>query len=346
MKRNYRYGRALGTAASLIGSARRTYKSYSKGYKRRKVSPAYRKSTSRSFTKTRTKSKPQYAQRAGTSTWRSFSGWKKPMPKAVALLKKTIAPHYFTAAAQNTATTLLSGQFDYGINTCPMNLYTPYDIINYNTQDVVSGPEAKTVLEYGQLQLMGTNITNANAFIDLYTLVARRDDTTSNPIARYLRGMANLGYVAADTTEWGRKFTQVPDFNAYYKVLKVTKIILGPGESFQHYLKVTPNKIMNTAYLYGDGNDILGANVGAVRGLTTWLLPMVYGAPYEDISGPGFVSTTACRVAMTYNVKYKNYTPEKNDMILQTGVRLVKSSAAEPIENVRTAAEVAYAVAN
>lgn len=348
MKRNWRtYARAALGAAAAIGSSRNSYGTYrSSSSKRRKIGTAYRKAASRTRTKTRTKSKPQYARRTGTGTWRSFSGWKKPMSKAVAILKKTIAPHYFTAAAQNTVTTALSGQIDWGDQTCPMNLYTPYDIVNYNMQDVAVGPEGKTALEYGQLHLTGTNISNANAFLDIYTIVARRDDTYSNPIARYLRGMANLGYVIGDAVEWGRKFTQVPDFNAYYKIIKVTKLALGPGESFQHYLKVTPNRVINTAYLYGDGNDIIPGNVGAVKGLTTWLLPIAYGAPYEDISGPGFTSTSRCRIAMNYSVNYKNYCPEKNDMILQSGSRLVKSSAAEPIENVRTAAEVAYAVAN
>lgn len=327
-------------ASTIASGARKAYGVYNK-YKRRRVLKG--RGNASKVSKSNTLKPPSYARKTGTSSWRTFSGWKKAQPSNLRVLTKNGAPRYFEATAQNTCSTLLSGQQDWGQVDCPMNLYTPYDIVNYQGL-AANAYQSKIVLISGQIQLMGTNNTNANCFVDLYTLVAKRDDTLYNPIGRYITGITNMGLGTA--ANWGMKLTQCPEFNAYYKIIKLSKIALAPGETFQHNLKVTCNRVQNTAYLWGDGNDVIPPNTGAVKGLTTWLLPVAYGAPYEDIVPTPLVSTTQCRVVMTYSVRYKAYNVEQNDTFMQQGVQITKTAAGEQIEVEASGLSAAYGVAN
>ena len=142
-------------------------------------------------------------------------------------------------------------------------------------------------------ELMLSNATNSNVKVQIYDIIARRDisATTGNylPDLAIQDSLADEGIVTKEQV--GVLPFSCKIFTQYFKICKVTHLIMAEGQTHVHRIKFTPNKVVNKEL------DIISS--ANLKGLTLYQLIICHGTP----SDPNSNAVTTCNGKIEYVVK-------------------------------------------
>lgn len=255
--------------------ARRSFKRKRTSTTKRKPTKRVKRSTrKRSATKRSIFSKPR---KVGTSAWISHGGTiragKKPF---IHKLTKILADKTYLENVGSSINALVGKQV-------PVLLSEEYSENDIASQ--LAGAAYRTILRSCVSRTLLTNATNETMFITLYDYVARRDSNVAKTIVDYWKDNKATSAATTDVNIIGTSPFNSDLLTTFHKILKVTKIYLGAGESCEHIKSFRPNRLY-------DGS-LQGYTIGAgqtFKGLTCGTLAVVHGQPVGD-SGTSNVTT-------------------------------------------------------
>lgn len=268
-----------------------------------KSSSSSKSSKSSNSKKSVLKGKPR---KVGTNHWLTvFNAKPGKMPKWLKYgCKMTEKSNYNITSAFQILNTPGTQAFD-GLSA---NVYSPYDIANFITPGVQSKNEPIVLLNC-KAKLFGTNQTNANQFIDIYELKARHDvygniggiGNGDNP--DIIMRTTQFEDTANDCFQIGFTPFEKRTLTEAFKIQNVTRYNLSSGESFEHMFTQTPNLKFDVSAR----NTIVQAtsvNHGMFEKLTTYIMIIQWGAPYNDVTTKTQVSTGGGTVDYVFTKKY------------------------------------------
>nr|WAE42155.1 MAG: capsid protein [Cressdnaviricota sp.] len=219
-------------------------------------------------------------RRTGTGHWLSY-GKGVHSNKRVGFLKKlekVISPQHYiynkTYQLTSGAGTQTAGIVGYA--------YDGYDVTNYN---FVSGA-SKVILKSYNYTVRITNQCNAPMFIDLYDIIARRDMNTQSSGSATANCNPSFTWSATEQPYYyGSTPFESQEFCSLWKVLRVTRLNLSLGETAEHVVKGTPQRVWNHAIESGiDDTGTLPNQIAlsqCLRKLSTYTMAVVSGCPTD-----------------------------------------------------------------
>lgn len=218
----------------------------------------------------------------GTGHWLTTTKTSKKMPSWLNIkLKGTNSG--FVNINQATQGVSVIGQQAI-VSGTRWNMWTPFDI---TTSIAALGTNLnQTVLINCQIKLFGTNQSNAVQFLEFYEVVNKRDvmqasTKVNTPMVAW--STASSLQQGVNSTNPGSTPFEFQSFTTFYKVLKITRYNLNPGETFEHIWSDTENKVMHPQTILEwnvDANSTEG--LGGIKGVTKWLFGVQWSAPYND----------------------------------------------------------------
>jgi hypothetical protein len=300
------------SAVALAGNAFSGFRRWSGVSKKRQKKPsslaikAARKTRTRgrggqSYTKTKKGSMFQSAKPGVGGTFSSYvenhrarkgSGWNNKM------LGKSVQS--LSGALRLTGANGVQGIVN-SMQTCSNSQLTTMAV-------QAGGTGARDSFKYFLKRVSGfsiyTNQSNANCNLKLYDVVSRKDcpssGTYSDPAAAWYNGMGDTvttGSTSSVTSNnLGCTPFQSPEFCAYYKIKKVTSVILSAGQSHHHYVKRNLNAIIHDESLNTGSN---------LKNLTHFTMAVAFGYPENDLVTPSIVTTAAAAVDCVSQLRYE-----------------------------------------
>lgn len=191
--------------------------------------------------------------------------------------------------------------------------------IQNNVEGSQTGPYRtfRYLVEQATHDFRMTNQDNGNVEIHIWDLAVKRDTNTA-PVAAFVNGLNDMisggGSLTQTTLPPGVFPQQSALFNAYYKVMKHSRIILGQGQSHSHYVKMRPKRMFNSELLT-EGNISL-------KGFTVHTLIQVIGMPQNDSTTKTQVSLggAAVDIAVTKTIKYRWSDDDKNNAVFNLSI--------------------------
>jgi len=156
---------------------------------------------------------------------------------------------------------------------------------------------------------MLTNMSTIPVVMYLYYVTPKRDSlvfcdtlwgnacaTEGMTVANHVSpgaGVYNAGATWGSTlnTDWHNKPDYYKNWNTFFRIMKVKKVVLAAGATQELVIRVAVNKLVNREQLTNSVND-------NVRGLTVDCLATIYGAAVEDVTAGANIATIgAAKVA-------------------------------------------------
>lgn len=237
-------------------------------------------------------------------TFSKFFYGKRKIPKGYRSIIKGLAKNYqtYNGTARYTAAV--------GVQDIqnPLSMFGQADVQALLTNFAVSYKDSRALLMSCSAELMITNQDVGNARITLYDVVCRRDcnyTNNSSPSNAWLHSYADQG--ATNTVYIGATPFSAELFTQFYKVVKITHIVLGQGQCHTHRVHYAPNKVIDGEYVQYDGYGF--------KGLTCFTMLVDHGMPYNDSTTKTSVSTgnTALDVVWRKQYKYTYLTDNSNN---------------------------------
>lgn len=171
-----------------------------------------------------------------------------------------------------------------------------------------------TSAEYNSLYLKNvrsewtwTNQAPTTVECDLYIVQRRASEdgtwTTAMPLTDWLNGLtASAADLAAGTVDYyGAKPTASKEFNMKWRIVKVVKVVLEPGQEHKHVYNFSPKRVIDTGYLRTYDQGIKGIYTPAF---------MVCRGPVADTlheKGVGLISTAQVKIVGIQRMSYTAY---------------------------------------
>lgn len=240
----------------------------------------------------------------GTSAWRSkggslFSKKQKPFLKK---LEKLLADRIYLENIGFQSALSIGKQTVTELS----NEYHQQDI-----NSIVIGNSHKVLLKTCQTKIIITNNVNVTVFITLYDWVARRDMNVAKTPIDYWKDSPASSAATTDVTVFGTSPFDSDLFTSFFKILKVTHIYLGAGESVEHVKYHSPNRNWDAAiHTYAVG----GATGGQMfKGLSCGTFMVSHGQPAGDDADTDVTLIGATTDALFHVIAKKyTYTPIEN----------------------------------
>lgn len=240
--------------------------------------------------------------KTGTGHWLTTSRTGKvgKLSKWTTGLAKGQLPYHYTVNSAGYLTSVVGQQIPMWVGASGglthTQMWSPADIYAMGNA-VTNGLVQRLMLNKCVMKLFGTNQSNGSQFIELYEIVNRRDCTPqgnteiSTPAAAWMNN--SLLETASNYTNPGSTPYLYRAFTTMYKVLKVTRYNLNPGETFEHIWSDTPMKRWDNVVTTEQNADSASPTIGygGYRGLTKHLMIVQWSAPYND-------STTKTQVSL------------------------------------------------
>lgn len=181
-----------------------------------------------------------------------------------------------------------------------------------------------------------TNQSPSSCEVDLYLVQQKISKATyKDSVTDWEEGLdgEQLGN-ALSRTFYNSRPTQSKQFNMAWRVLKVLKLKLNPGDEHRHLYTFKPNRILDTGYLN---------NYNTINGLTHEWITVVRGITADTSNDPsvGNVTTTPAKVVGTVNSLYKGYIINQTPKVGYQTTTVTTGNA-----NVYTIADAAGTVTN
>lgn len=178
-------------------------------------------------------------------------------------------------------------------------LYDQSDISTISS-DINGGANKRNALWLDKVSasLILSNIYLANCTVDIYDIVARKDNGTvaiGGPQNAWSQGNSDET-AASEYLKLGNTPFSSDVFNQYYKVLQTTRVVLGGGQMHKHRVNLDVFKKMSASYLTYAGYQL--------RDLTYSCMIVVHGAPANDTTTQTQVSLGAGGVNYIFEKEY------------------------------------------
>ena len=202
-------------------------------------------------------------------------------------------------------------------------MQTMCDLINQNLPTTLNPKNLimKIFLEEMQCTQLYRNNTNNDIVIDIYDIVARRDQPSGTdnsspaypPVSAWSLGTLDSGGNVFDYQTAGSKPFQSPLFTTLYKVERITNVCIPTGAFHEHKITHRPNKMW-------EAGPLQASQLWVYNGLTRFTMVIVKGVPVAE-KGDGLLahatlSTTQLSFVSTTNYVFKfmaNNTPFVNN---------------------------------
>lgn len=146
-----------------------------------------------------------------------------------------------------------------------------------------------------------TSFVNASQTVTLYDVLCKRD-TNEHPGLSWSTGL----FLQEDNTSTANSFPvgitpyQSKNFREKWKIEKVTKLQLRPGETHKHYVTVNPNKSVSNARISGINSEAVETYLA---GVTRAVMVVIEGTLGRGTAS-GTVTTTAPSLGMMWQRSY------------------------------------------
>lgn len=237
----------------------------------------------------------------------SFSNFfygKRKLPKGYRSIKKAMSNNY---VAINSATRITQTAGQQAVKSV-QSLFNAGDLSTLSAR-IQNNQTNRFCAESCSSEIMITNQDLGNVKIMIYDLIARRDATLAMtpvyPDAAWQTSYGDEGGANADYQVVGSTPFSSDLFVQYYKVLKVTHVILGQGQCHIHRVKFSPNRVI-------DG-ETLQYTTGNLKGLSVFQMIVAYGTPCNDATTKTTVSTGQVALDVVTRRQYKYTWINDND---------------------------------
>lgn len=208
-----------------------------------------------------------------------------------------------------------------------------YTDLNAISQKVNSNQTNKVLFQSVSSEALLTNQDTGNVNVVLYDIIARRDLSTqtnlATPLAAWQNSYSDEGGSNANYSVIGATPFSSDLFTQFFKVVKVTHITLGQGQSHTHRIKYTPNRLV-------DG-ELINYNTNGLKQLTCFTMAVAYGMPYNDSTTKSQVSTGATAIDFVVRKQYQYTWQQDLDTTFSVSNNLVTSfTVGEDIMNEAT----------
>lgn len=156
-------------------------------------------------------------------------------------------------------------------------------------------------LKSGKVTCTLRNQTNTNAHVKLYDIVCKRDPPSTGfdtPREAWNKGLTDYAGIPNLYDVVGQTPFRSPEFNHYFRVVKVTNLHMEPGMEHVHTVRHHYNKLYSTVRTQN------AAGV-SVAGFTRFIMPVFYGTLVHESATPGTVTTSAitldCMIRREYS---------------------------------------------
>lgn len=166
--------------------------------------------------------------------------------------------------------------------------------------------------------IMLTNQDNANAFIEIYEIMVRRD-TQQSPEMAWMNGMTDAGGTSTSYTNLMATPFMSPRFVDFFYVRKKYKFELGPGRSHIHRSTI----VLNSKY-----SDELKQPTGWIDFLKNWThfqMVVAFGAPINSLATPTNVTSSKINIDIiqTFQLKWTYLAPMERTYAFYAGLPTV-----------------------
>lgn len=178
--------------------------------------------------------------------------------------------------------------------------------LSFITPNPILGTQAsfKLYLDTVYTTTRFTNFTTTTASVDIYDLLCKNNVVTAGngPLDLWNSDLGLMkGVGAAPSTAYNQQLGVVPTtsflFNKYHRIVKRTKVELGPGQSHEHVF------VHNAKRSYDlDGNNLSSALTTLdIKGLTHYTMLVCNGIVVETGVGTGVCTTSDIKIGMVTN---------------------------------------------
>nr|WAE42462.1 MAG: capsid protein [Cressdnaviricota sp.] len=235
----------------------------------------------------------------GTSHWVSYG--KGPYIKnntKLSKLEQIVEPNYYL---KNAAGILTPATVGIQAAVQLPGLFTPYDLADQLFPQVQADTSRvyRLLLDNVTQKTMVINQSNAPCFMEFYDCTARHDVTgtfaSNTPLAAWTYQDTNATVVEATPF---RSYT----FTQYWKVTRITKVVLAAGETHQHIMHIKGPHLVDVAYV-SFNSDANTEDAGGFKNLTSYTFMVLRGSPADTSSHTG-TTTSATEIAYTTSKEY------------------------------------------
>jgi len=218
---------------------------------------------------------------------------KKPLNKFTKnLLKNSSSNHTYVNASQRL--TAQSGNQYY------LTMSSSFNATDLASMFQSTNATCRTLVESVTQNDLYRNQSNNDCFLTIYDVVARRDMSSVTghytPNNAWYFGATDTGMTSLQTFIPGATPFAVPEFVQYFKVVKVSHIILPAGGCHNHRIHYEPNRKIS--------RELIADNNVNVKDLTMYSMAVIYGAPDNNLLG-SVVSTGSSVVDFVSTKQYK-----------------------------------------
>lgn len=272
---------------STGGSTKRSWKSSSKGYKKKSLMVMAKKISTNHYLS------------YGTSNIRRKFAQPTLRKALLGLGMRTWTDTYGSIAAATSGVQSV---------TAICGMYTNYDIAN--------SAGASLALQYmksASLVVNMTNQCNAPVFVDIYETVCRRDVSVDTSTA-----LPSTQWNSTAKVQYGATPFQDQGFTELYKVLKITRLNLTAGETAEHRVSYRPEQLFKDNQLTNSATK--NRDQYGYAGLTHHLFMVTRGAACD--ADDSTVGSAITKVAFIVQKIYKNQYPPASTNTLDQGTSL------------------------
>ena len=222
---------------------------------------------------------------------------KGQLKKWLVPLKKTGAPNFSYTNASGRIIAAVGTQSPVLTST----IFAASDMAPLIYSSTTIGKTQRVLLESCTSSTLYRNQANNDCFMTLYDIVARRDmnasDSNDIPTNAWFTGLTDTG-ITPSTMFYAPGSTPFtcPKFCQFYKVVKVTHVILPAGGCHDHRVNISPNRLVNNE-IWQDSQNC--------RGLTYFTMAVCYGAPDNDATVKTNVSIGSSAVDFVQTKQYR-----------------------------------------
>lgn len=281
--------------------------------------------------------KPKLRQRASANgpggTRSKFFYGKRKLPRAFRLTYKAIAKNY----KQLNGATRLAGSVGVQTPSVLLTMFNQTDLNSINSQ-LNSGNHTNRILyDSCSANIYLTNQDQGTVMFELYDCIARRDLSTSNvadPVTAWQNSYADENGANTDYKFVGATPFSSDLFTQFFRVKKITHVILSQGQVHQHQVHYYPRRLIDAEYTQYMGNG--------AKGLTCFTFIVARGAPYNDNTTKTTVSTGQVSLDIVYQKQYKyTYLSDPTTTWSATNSLAASFPVSEAIMDIGTGAAVA-----
>lgn len=246
----------------------------------------------------------QKAIKDGTGgSFSKFFYGRRRIPKRMRQVYRTCSKNYQVINNSGRITTTAGTQLFNGILT----MFSTSDLNGFAT-NISANKTNKFIAMTCSSEVMISNQDEGNVRFVLYDIICRRDCTQSNiadPATAFKNSLADEGAANINWNSVGATPFSSDLFTQFYKVLKITHVILAAGQFHTHRVHFGLNRQFDAEQLQYTPNGIKGA--------TCFTCIMAYGAPYNDSVTKTSVSTGQVNLDFVSKKQYSYTWMQDND---------------------------------